>query len=178
MLRIKAQLLSFYTQWLIKKRQVNRVNVGFDQAQTIGILYHRDSPKKQETIHQLANQLKQLGKKVSVLCYVTESREVNNLPDSTVTLRDIPLLAKITHPPTKAFVETSFDYLYQVDLEGCPVIDYLLAKSKAKCRVGYYTANRAGLFEMMVSLSKESGENDTKNLAAQMLHYTQLIKTK
>lgn len=177
MSRIKNRLLSFYTQWLTKRHYTDRVNVGFDQAQTIGILYHRDSPKKQEVIHQLANQLKQLGKKVSVLCYVTGPRGVNNLTDSTVTLRDIPLLGKITHPQTKVFVETSFDYLYQVDLEGYPVIDYLLARSKAKCRVGHYTAPRAGLFEIMVSLAKAPKENDTTELAAQMLHYTQLIKT-
>lgn len=177
MSRIKAQLLSFYTKRLIRRRRVDHTNVGFDHAKTIGILYHGDDPKKQEAIHQLVTELKKLGKQVSTLCYVTDPKQVVNVTVPTITIRDIQLLGKIMHPQAQAFVDTSFDYLYQIDLAGHPVIDYLLTKSKAKCRIGHYTANRAGLFEMMVSLAKKPEDTTITDLIAQMLHYTQLLKT-
>lgn len=178
MSQIKARLLSFYTKRLIGRRRADRMNVGFAQAQTIGILYHGDDPKKQETIHQLVTKLEKLGKQVRILCYVDDPKEVANFTDPTITLRDIQLLGKVTKPQAQTFIDTSFDYLFQVDLAGHPVMDYLLARSKAKCRVGYYTANRAGLFEMMVSLAKKSEDTAITDLVAQMLHYTQLLKTK
>lgn len=177
MSQIKARLLSFYTKRLIRRRRADRMNVGFVQAQTIGILYHGDSPKKQVAVDWLASELKKLGKQVSILCYVTDSKQAANFTDPTITLQDIPLLGKITHPQAGLFLDTSFDYLYQVDLEGQPAIDYLLVRSKANCRVGYYRPARAVLFEVMVSLAKHPEEGDIANLTAQMLHYTQLLKT-
>lgn len=178
MSQIKARLLSFYTKRLIRRRQTACRNVGFDQARTIGILYHGDVPKKQEVIHQLVTELEKLGKQVSTLCYVHDPKEATNFTAPTVTLRDIKLLGQIMHPQAQEFANTSFDYLYQVDLASHPVIDYLMARSKAKCRVGYYTASRAGLFEIMVSLAEKSEGAAITDLITQMLHYTQLLKTK
>lgn len=171
----RKKLLSLYARWSNKR---HRTNVGFDQALTIGILYHGDSLKKQVAVHWLASELKRLGKQVSILCYVTDPKQAANFTDPTITLQDIPLARKINHPQARLFLDTAFDYLYQVDLEGQPAIDYLLVRSKAKCRVGYYRPTRAVLFEVMVSLARHPEEGDIANLTAQMLHYTQLLKTK
>ncbi len=178
MSRIKAKLLALYTQRLTKARRVTRANVGFEQAQTIGILYSGNSPKKQETVHQLSTQLKQQGKRVMTLCYLTNPQQMTNSAAPTITLRDIQFWGKITYAKAKTFVDTPFDYLYHVDWDGHPALDYLLAKSKAKCRVGHYAAARAGLFEMMVSLAKQPDSCELTDLTTQMLHYTQLLKTK
>lgn len=177
MSRIKVRVLSLYTKRLTRKPLTARSNVGFSQAKAVGILYHGDNAEKQEAVHQLANELKKLGKQVSILCCVTDPKQLANFTDPTVTIRDIPLFSKITHAKAKDFVNTSFDYLYQVDLKNHPVLDYLLARSKAKCRIGHYTSSRAGLFEIMISLTKQPGSGDITNLIAQMLHYTQLLKT-
>jgi hypothetical protein len=93
-------------------------------------------------------------------------------------LRDLRLWGAITHPQARDFVNTPFDYLYQVDLQGHPMVDYLLAKSQAKCRVGYYDTSRTGLFEMMVKFDKRTTGNDLDSLIAQMVHYTQLLKVR
>ena len=178
MSRIKEKLLSLYTKHLIKARRAERTNVGFQQAQRIGILYSRGSTKKQEAVNRLATQLRQLGKQVTKLCYATTPTPVNNLADPTITPRDIQLFGRIIYPQAKSFVNTPFDYLYQVDLEGQPVLDYLLAKSQAKCRVGHYTAARAALFEIMVSFEQQPGSSAIDALTAQMLHYTQLLAAK
>jgi len=176
MLYIKEKILSLYTKRLIKTRRVVRANVGFQQAQTMGILYSADGPQKHEVVRHLATQLNKMGKQVAGLCYATTPIQATHLPFPTITHRDLRLWGAITHPQAQAFVNTPFDYLYQVDLEGHPVLDYLLAKSHAKCRIGYYDTLRAGLFEMMVTFDKKTDGNEISNLTAQMVHYTQLLR--
>lgn len=176
-LYIKARLFSLYTEYLIRRRCVRRVNIGFDQSKAMGILYNGDDPEKREAVHQLVMQLRQLGKQVTVLCYVSSHQQVSNPIEVTVTHRDIRLWGKITAPQAKAFVDTSFDYLYRVDLDSHPILDYLLAQSNAKCRIGYYRTGRTPLFDLMVGLAGSLKDGEVTSLATQMLHYSQLIKT-
>jgi hypothetical protein len=178
MLHIKEQILSCYAKRLVKTRRVMRISVGFQQAQSMGILYSADDPQKHEVVHHFATQLNKLGKKVGGLCCAIAPLQAHHLDFPTITLRDLRLWGAITHPQAQDFVNTPFDYLYQVDLQGHPMVDYLLAKSQAKCRVGYYDASRTGLFEMMVKFDKRTTGNDLDSLIAQMVHYTQLLKVR
>jgi len=176
MSRIKEKIFSLYTKRLIKTHRVVRTSVGFQQAQNLGILYRADSPQKTEVIRYWATQLNKMGKQVAGLCYTTSSIKSNHLDFPTISYHDIQLWGTITHPQAQAFVNTSFDYLYQVDLVGHPVLDYLLAKCRAKCRVGYYDPLRTTLFEIMVTLDKQTDGSEINALTAQMAHYTQLLK--
>jgi hypothetical protein len=178
MLPIKEKILSLYTRRLIKTGRVVRTNVGFQQAQSMGILYSADTPKKNEAVLHLAAQLKKMGKQVTGLCYATAPIQATNLTFPTIIHRDIRLWGIITHPQAHAFVNTPFDYLFQVDLVGHPMLDYLLAKSQAKCRIGYYDTLRTNLFEMMVTLNKKPDGNEIDDLTAQMIHYAQLLKAR
>ena len=111
------------------------------------------------------------------LCYSTALPQTTDLTFPVITYRDIQLWGTITHPQAQDFLNTSFDYLFQVDLVGHPVLDYLLARSHAKCRIGYYDTLRTSLFEMMITLNKETNSGGIYALTAQMIHYTQLLKT-
>jgi hypothetical protein len=176
MLHIKEKILSLYTKRLVKTRHVVRTSVGFQQAQNMGILYSADSPQKHEAVRHLATQLKKMGKKVAGLCYATTPIQATYPYFPIINHRDLQLWGTITHPQAQNFINTPFDYLYQVDLKGHPILDYLLAKSKAKCRVGYYSALRANLFEMMVTFDHKANGNEIDDLTAQMVHYTQLLR--
>lgn len=176
MSHIKEKILSLYTKRLIKTRRVVRTSVGFQRAQNIGILYSADGPQKHEVVRHLATQFNKMGKQVAGLCYATTPIQFANLAFPTITHRDLQLWGTITHPQAQAFINTPFDYLYQVDLEGHPVLDYLLAKSQAKCRIGYYDSLRAHLFEMMVTFDKKPDGNEIGSLTAQMVYYSQLLR--
>ncbi len=176
MLGIKEKILSYYTQRLVESRKTIRANVGFTNAQLLGILYSHDHPHKYEAVLRFTDKAKRLGKQVAGLCYVTEPAQASNSAFPAVTHRDVKVWGTISHPQAKHFVNTPFDYLYHAELVSNPVLDYLLAKSQAKCRVGYFDPARAGLFEMMVTFDKKADSNEIDDLAAQMLHYTQLLK--
>ncbi len=162
MSRLQHQLLSLYTRWLSRPGRAVRTNVGFGQATHMGILYGGRSDEDHAAVRSLADRLEALGKRVTVLCCATPP--------------NVGLWGKIHDAEARAFVSTPFDYLYQLDWEGQPVLDYLLAKSRAKCRVGHYTAARTGLFEVMVTLDPQTTGQDMTALADQMLHYSQLLQ--
>ena len=67
--------------------------------------------------------------------------------------------------------------MYHVDLVSNPILDYVLAKCRAKCRVGSFDATRASLFEMMVKLESKADSHELDGLAGKMLYYTQLLET-
>jgi len=177
MSRIKQKILAFYTQRIVRADRIARTNVGFQQAQHIGILYRADNPQKHKVVNHLAEALKNKGKKVTGLCYTPLPTLQAANTFATITDRDLQLWGNITHPRARAFVNTPFDYLFQVDIVGHPVINYLLAKSQAKCRIGYYDTVRTGLFEMMVTFDRQAGSDDMDTLTKQMVHYVQRLKT-
>ena len=175
---LKEKIFSFYTKQLIKKSRATRMHVGFRQAQHIGILYSAGSPQKQQLVRQLAKKLQKMGKQVTGLCYATipMQQTANDFP--TVTQDDLHYWGTIMHPQAQAFVNTPFDYLFQVDLIGHPILNYLLAKSQAQCRIGYYDPTRINLFEIMVIFNQEDEKEEITALIEQMVHYVQLIKVK
>jgi hypothetical protein len=176
MSRIQEKILALYTKRLIRTGRAVRTSVGFQQAQNMGILYSANNPQKHEAARHLASQLNKMGKQVAGLCYATVPIQATNLAFPTITHHDLRLWGTLTNPQAHAFINTPFDYLFQIDLVGDPVVDYLLAKSQAKCRVGYYDTVRTGLFEMMVTFDKQPDGNEINALTAQMVHYTQLLK--
>lgn len=176
MLWIKQRILELYTKRITQHDHVVRINVGFQQAQNMGILYSADNPQKHEAVNHLAKELKKMDKKVTGLCYTTVPTQKSANTFTTITHRDLQLWGTITHPKAKAFINTPFDYLFQVDLVDHPIINYLLAKSKAKCRVGYYDTVRTDLFELMVTFNKRPDSNDIDALTTQMIHYIRLLK--
>ncbi|MCG8340455.1 MAG: hypothetical protein MI674_04270 [Cytophagales bacterium] len=173
MLKIKKKLFPFYVKRLIKNNRPERVSVGFEKATTVGMLYTYKNKDQHHAILQFSRKLKAMGKKMRVFCYIEEDNTDYDYHFSSFKHHDIHLFGKIKDSQLNEFVNTSFDYLYFIDLTPSPILDYLLAKSKAKCRVGKFMPERAALFEIMVSLNEK---DDIHNLMKQMLHYTALLK--
>ena len=171
-----SKILPWYTRRYINANQSVRMNVGFQRAQSLGLLYSYDNLEKHQAVLRLAEKLQAMGKQLVGLCYVTVQHHQSFFP--SLTHRDVQLFGKITNQQAQDFIDTPFDYLYHVDLFSNPVLDYLLAKSKARCRVGHFDAARAGLFEMMVKFDRKPGSNHIDDLIEQMLHYTQHLKAK
>ncbi len=173
-LSFKFLILRIVAHFLSKNRTAVRSNVGLNQATTIGVLYSYEEPAKHEVVQRFIRDLKNLDKKVSVLCYTTARDRVHSsshlryaFGHSTVTI-----LGEVKDDRIKRFIETSFDYLFHLDLTTNPVLDCMLAKHHAKCRVGHFDPMRKNLFEVMVKVNRTTSVEDIKRLTSQMLHYT------
>ncbi len=182
MLSIKEKLLTLYTFRALKANRVARCNVGFQQAQLIGLIYTQGDAGKQVSICKLVDQLKHSGKQIKVFYYLPKPLPPNQALEKGVdtyfpsfTKQAISYLGKVVDGSLAEFINTPFDYLYHIDLVSNPILDYLLAKSKAKCRVGNFALNRSHLFEVMVKFEQKNDGYSIDSLTNQMLYYTQRL---
>lgn len=177
-LGFKFFVLGIVTRFFSKHKRLARSNVGLSKATTIGVLYSYESPAKHEVIQRFIRDLKNLDKQVSVLCYTTRKDRVH--PSSYLRYafghNAITILGKVNSDRVRKFIGTSFDYLFHLDLTTNPVLDCIVAKHHAKCRVGHFDPMRKNIFEVMVKVSRTTPIEDSKRLASQMLHYTECME--
>jgi hypothetical protein len=175
---IKEKLLSFYINRLLKSSKRARWNVGYQQAKTIGILYTREDPQKEIYILQFIDLLAKTGKKIQALEYIPANlaqQETMHKKIPSFVEHEISFLGKSKNEELTKFMDTCFDYLYHIDLTSNILLDYLLVKCQAKCRIGSFNINRATCFEVMVSFEAKPDTPALKSLTKHLLYYTQLL---
>ncbi|TDG94778.1 DUF6913 domain-containing protein [Cardinium endosymbiont of Culicoides punctatus] len=174
----KFLVLKIITRFLSKNLVVERRNVGLKEAVTIGVLYSYEEPTKHESVQRFIRNLKSLDKKISILCYTTPKDHVHQNSNLLYSFghEAISTFGKVESDQVKKFIDTPFDYLFHIDLNTNPILDYIIAKNAAKCRVGHFDASRKNLFEVMVKINTTTPIEDVKRLSIQMLHYTKCME--
>ncbi len=166
----RNKLLNYRLNKLLKKERNNN-QVGYGQAASFGILYSAEDLKKHESIKKLIKYLKKDGKKVEVLSYLPEDVQNFEFRFNFFTEKDVNWRGKFKNQDILRFTEQPFDYLFYVDFESLPVMRYILALSKAKCRVGHFEEENRPVCELMVA-----PELTTHNsLIEEMYKYTKIL---
>ena len=167
---ILGQALSYKTNRFLKSNYGLRISISYAKAQSIGIIFSNSSPEKTTFAEHLKKLLSADDKKVKVLAY-DRNVQVKHLPFESFTKKDLSFWGNFTNQSVHNFSEISFDFLICLDHNPGDIIRNLLAKSKAKCRVGicddYESHHR--LFEMFIQSSNDSNMVDsvysyTKNI--------------
>ncbi len=159
---ILGQALSYKTNRFLKKNHAIRASVPYAQAKHIGIIFSNDTPEKTTLAEQLKSQLQADDKQVKVLAY-DKNVQVQHLPFEAFSNNDLNFWGNFTKQSINKFSDTPFDFLFCLDNNPSDVIKNLLAKSKAKCRVGvcdnfeYYQ----NTFELIVQTAKDSNIIDS-----------------
>jgi len=175
---LKKNLFKFYI-WIGQNRSnlISEASVGFENSKTIGILYNSMHHKIPCFVVDFENDIKNMGKVVSSLCY-TNKVDISS-DTSSISYGDFNILGDVKNKIFAEFINHNFDYLYHLDLESNILVDYILTKSKAKCRVGSFQANRIGFYEIMINLKQDTNNNrrndSIKLIAEQMLHFTKML---
>ncbi len=167
---ILGQALSYKTKRFLKSNLNLRQSMPYDLAQNFGVLFSNDTPDKGKIVEQLSAHLKGDNKKVKVLAY-DRNVEIKHLPFESFSKKDLNFWGNITNQSVRKFSETSFDFLICLDHNPGEIIKNLLAKSKAKCRVGVCNDFEAyqKTFELIVQTTNGSNIIDsvysyTKNI--------------
>ncbi len=176
-LKIKEKLLTFYSNRLLKKRIGGKVGMGFDKAKSFGIICKYQNVKSYKVIVKFAAELRRLGKKVDGICLLEHTDTNYDYSFSSFNYDDITFSGKIIDKEINSFINKRFDYLYFVNFEINPILGYLLSKSKAKCKIGYFIKEDTRYLDMMVNFKKEDQIKDIINLTEQMLIYTKMLKS-
>jgi len=168
---MKLTFLSARTRAQLKSNKTERVSLPFSAARNVGIIFTVEDKKKHDDIKDFVHQLEKDGKKVQVLSFLPENRDNYEFLFDFFTLKDISFWGSITAANAVSFYSTSFDYLYYLDSTPNPILMNILARSKAKCRIGKHFENAQSYFELMIH--SKSGQ---KNLYAGMYTYSKQVK--
>jgi hypothetical protein len=87
------------------------------------------------------------------------------------TENEITFWGNITSSSALKFSDTPFDFLFYIDTKPNPLILNLLARSKAKCRIGKFWNEGKLFLEFMIE-----SNNGTKGLIEGMYKYTSLLR--
>ncbi len=159
----------------VRDLEGERHTLNYEDTEQIGVLFLTRNEKMFRFINRFYEKIKADGKSFDALTFDYDIRQSPYIfPYSFFKVQDISLFGKIKSSVVEEFINKEFDYLYCVTVEpDIDMFDQILARSKAKCRVGNYREDKSDLYEMMIRLN---GDEDIDKLIAQMLKRTQAIR--
>lgn len=168
---IRNTLVAYKTRSELKKDNLTRASVSYESAQTFGILYTAEDLKKHDEIKALVRKFEKDGKKVEILSFLPKDVQNFEFRFSFFTDKDINLFGNFKSQEVLAFAEKPFDYLLYFDFESDPIMRLILAKSKARCRVGNFEEVNREFCDLMVAPQQPN----YKSLAFEMYKYTKIL---
>jgi len=167
----KLNFLNLRTAMALKKNKNPRASTPYKRAQSIGIIFSVEDKQKHEDIKEFIRQLEHDGKKVQVLEFLPKKKENYEFLFDFFTVDELSFWGKITSAQAIKFIATPFDYLFYVDQEANPLVLNLMARSKARCRVGKYAETECPFYELMIQ-----HKGTVKGLIDDMYKYTRQLK--
>jgi len=168
---MKLKLLRMKTNALLKKNRTARTNVPYDQAKTIGIIFTVEDKQKHHVVKEFIKRFEANGKHVQILEFLPEQRDNYEFKFDFFSQKDISFWGNLSSHAAIQFCDAPFDFLYYLDLEPNPFVAHVLARSKAKCRVGRYFDEGDKYLDFMI----ESVSNN-QALLDNMYNYTTQLK--
>ena len=168
---MKLSLLDIRTRSQVRSNRSPRSTVPYKEAIQVGVLFTVEDRKKHDNIKEFVHRLEKDGKKVSVFSFLPKRKDNHEFLYDFFTIQDISFWGNIISTGASKFNASSFDYLFYADLEPNPILLNLVARSKAKCRIGRYSEHIRPYFEFMI----DSGR-DIKSLLDGMYNYSHQFK--
>ncbi|MCB0504689.1 MAG: hypothetical protein KDC58_04220 [Cyclobacteriaceae bacterium] len=168
---ILNQALSYKTKRYQKDNNGLRSSIPYNEAVHIGIVFSNDAPDKSVMAEQLAAHYRADNKQTKVVAY-DRNVQVKHLPFESFSNKDISFWGSFVNQSINHFSEISFDFLICLDNPPGKIIQNLIAKSKAKCRVGIGFGNgiNGELFELVIQTANDA------NLVDSIYTYTKNIR--
>lgn len=155
----------------LRKNRSVRSCLPYAQAQRVGILFTVEDKQKHTSVKELVKKLEKDGKKVTVLCFLPDDKQNYEFLFDFFTQKDFSMWGNVSSALALKFANVEFDYLYYLDTDPNPLILNLLARCKAKCRLGRFWETGKPFFEFMVE-----SNGDTRELMDSLYKYTTLLR--
>jgi hypothetical protein len=168
---MRLSFLKFKTNSYLKKNKAMRASLPYKQALSVGVIFSVEDKIKHDEVKEFVKRLELDGKQVKVICFLPRNKDNYEFMFDFFTDKDLSFWGHITSATATRFSDTPFDFLYYLDITPNPFILNLIARSKARCRVGRFWENSNAFFEMMIE-----SKNGTKSLIDVMHQYTRALK--
>lgn len=164
-------LLTYKTRSLLKTNKALRSSLPYKQALSIGIVFTVEDRHKHDEIKDFIKKLERDGKHVKVMSFLPKHTDNYEFLFDFFTEKDVNFWGNITSDSTNRFSEVTFDFLFYLDTIPNPLILNLIAKSKARCRVGKFWEKSEAFFEFMIET-----KNGTRSLIDGIYKYTSKLR--
>ncbi len=168
---MKLTFLRYNTNNQLKKNKTAHASTPFTKVQSAGILFTVEDKSKHEIVKELLKRLQHEGKKVFVLAFLPEKKENFEFLFNYFTQKDISFWGQLQSEDALKFVDMPLDNLYCLDESYNPMVLNILARCKAKCRIGKYAEGHESFFELMIE-SKQG----IKGLMEESYRYTRELR--
>ena len=168
---MKLSFLKYKTNTYLKRNKALRISLPYKQAISIGIIFSVEDKAKHDEVKDFIRRLEQDGKQVQVICFLPKNKDNYEFMFDFFTDKDLSVWGTLNSANASRFADVHFDLLYYLDTIPNPLILNLLARSKAKCRVGKFWEKNQAFFEMMIE-----SRDDTRSLIDVMLKYTRALR--
>jgi hypothetical protein len=171
---LKHKLLDYLNKKANAKNKIPHLNTSFTNSKEIGLIFTWEGDSKYAQVLELIKFLEIHGKNVELLCYLRNPKE-QNLPGITFYRdRDVSIFGRSRSGEFTDFLSKPFDFLLHLDLHPAIMIQYVLSRTHAKCRVGKNDMENQQFYELMIQPAEEE---NFKDYCDQVLHYTKSIMT-
>ena len=168
---IKDTFVKYRTSSQLKRNKSVRKSVAYEQAGKVGIVYTAEDLKKHDVVKELVKKFENDGKKVDVLSFLPKDIQNFEFRFAFFTAKDINLFGSVKSEEVRSFTEKHFNYLLYLDFESDPLLRYVLAMSKAECRVGNFEEVNRPFCDLMVAPQQPN----YKSLAHEMFKYIRIL---
>ncbi len=169
----KKKLLLFNTKSSLKNAK-SRDSIGFKNAKNVGVIFSIEDLNKHKSIKTFIKTLEEEGKTVQVLSYLGKGKDNHEFLFDFFTDEDISMWGKQQNEIANRFTENKFDFLFHLDINRNDMIENILAKSNAKCRIGIINNDEESnqFYELMLH---PSSEQSFDLLLEEILHFVKKI---
>ncbi|MCC5932509.1 MAG: hypothetical protein JJU28_24910 [Cyclobacteriaceae bacterium] len=173
---MKKFFLSAAIRRLIKQNTAERYNTPYKEAASFLVLFTAAGNDKISEMRRFEKKLIADGKNVVFIYFlksIEDSHDVG-LDEGMVKydIRDINFFGQLKNDSILKLLNKDFDFLLHVDKDQTLFTDIIIAKSKARCRVGNYVENKHFLYELMVKVDEKTNYDF---FLEQMYRYTKSL---
>ncbi len=155
---IKKWQVGLHNHLLQKKlttHNITRQPKGFDEAQSIGILFDATDPQERQIVKHYANFLSKKGKNIQLLAFLNAEKVQNNFTFKHFSNKELDWALRPISQVTADFINTPFDFLINVYKGRSIPLEYISSLSKAHIRVGPYT-DKKNCFDLMIETHEQN----------------------
>lgn len=143
-------------EFLLNKRKTKICTIA--SSKSIGILFDATDPSSFEIIRNFVKQLENNKKEITVLGYVDDKKLIDHYlyrkGFDFFTKANLNWYNKPENESIKQFISKPFDVLFNLSLKEIYPLQYIIALSKAKLKVGKYSPEQPYL-DLMIDIEKE-----------------------
>lgn len=148
-------LHNYLLQKKLSAHTVTRRPKGFDESQSIGILFDATDPQERQIVKHYANFLNKKNKNVQLFAFLNADQVQDNFTFKHFSNKELDWVLRPNDQVTADFINTPFDFLINVYQGKNIPLEYISSFSKAQIRVGPYT-DKDNCFDLMIETNEQN----------------------